>query len=120
MHKLGLAGMAVLLGLSASVQAQEIGGMYQVEGTNLDGSQYTGTARIDVTSSTTCRIEWDTGTTSRGICMVNQNAFAAAYVFENGTIGLVVYELMPSGTLDGVWTIADTAGAGTETLTPIR
>ena len=52
--------------------------------------------------------------------MLNQNAFAAAYAFENGTIGLVVYELMRDGTLDGVWTIADTAGAGTETLTPLQ
>lgn len=120
MHRFGLTGLALLLGLATSVGAQEIGGMYQVEGTNLDGSRYSGTARIDITSSTTCRIHWDTGTSSSGICMINQNAFAAAYAFENGTIGLVVYELIRDGTLDGVWTIADTAGAGTETLTPLQ
>jgi hypothetical protein len=120
MIRLCLICMTFMFSPGSLAQAQTIGGIYHVDGTNLDGSQYTGTARIDVTSSTTCRIEWDAGTSSSGICMVNQNAFAAAYVFENGTIGLVVYELMPNGTLDGVWTIADTAGAGTETLTPIR
>ncbi|MCY0146653.1 hypothetical protein OEG84_02700 [Hoeflea sp. G2-23] len=118
--KSGLAGATMMLMALGSAQAQTIGGSYQVEGTNLDGSSYSGTAQIDVTSATTCRIAWDTGTSSSGICMVNQNAFAAAYVFESGAVGLVVYELMQDGTLDGVWTIADTAGAGTETLTPIE
>ncbi|WP_412048769.1 hypothetical protein ACK6D9_12555 [Hoeflea sp. Naph1] len=52
--------------------------------------------------------------------MVNQNAFASACAFENGAVGLVVYHLMLDETLDGVWTIADTASAGTNTLTPIE
>lgn len=120
MFRLGLIGLALVLGLYTPAQAQTIGGDYQVAGTNLDGSQYSGNARIEVTSSTTCRITWDTGNSSSGICMINQNAFAAAYAFDTGVIGLVVYELLPDGTLDGVWTIADTSGAGTETLTPIQ
>ena len=115
-----IALMTLVVAACAPASAQTIGGTYRVEGTNLDGSRYTGRARIEVTSSTTCRIIWETGTTSSGICMLNRNAFAAAYGFANGTVGLVVYELKRDGVLDGVWTIADTAGAGTETLTPIR
>ncbi len=44
----------ILLCLAASASAQSIGGMYTVEGTNLDGSNYSGTAEIKLTSDTTC------------------------------------------------------------------
>ncbi|WP_102959537.1 hypothetical protein [Mangrovicella endophytica] len=112
---------AALLALAPSAaRAQSVGGTYEVRGTNLDGSAYKGTATIEVTSKTTCRIRWETGSTSNGICMRNDNAFSAAYVFGSGAAGLVVYEMKPDGTLDGLWTIADTDGVGTETLTPIR
>jgi hypothetical protein len=110
---------AAVLSFAAGVaQAQDVGGTYQVNGTNFDGSTYKGTATIEVVTSTTCRIHWETGSTSDGICMRNQNALAAGYAFSNGKIGLVVYEIMPDGTLDGVWTVADQEGAGTEVLTP--
>ena len=110
---------AVLSLATGTVSAQEVGGTYDVNGTNFDGSAYKGTATIEVTTSTTCRIHWETGsTTSDGICMRNQNALAAGYAFSDGKIGLVVYEIMADGTLDGVWTVADQEGAGTEVLTP--
>ncbi len=116
----GLAACLVTWLAALPAQAQSIGGSYRVDGTNIDGSHYGGTAKIEITANTTCRIRWSTGSTSDGICMRNQNAFAAGYVFDSGEIGLVVYEIRPDGTLDGVWTIADTDGAGTEVLTPIR
>ena len=46
-------------------------------------------------------------------------AFSAAYVMGE-TVGLVIYEVLPNGTLEGIWTIADVAGVGTETLVPVR
>jgi hypothetical protein len=95
-------------------------GKYNVEGKNLDGSAYSGTAEITATSETTCRIHWETGgTTSDGICMRNGNAFAAGYVL-NEAVGLVVYRMMDDGSLDGIWTIADQEGVGEEVLTPIK
>lgn len=112
--------MALLGATSLSAGAQTVGGDYRVEGRNFDGSRYTGTARIEVTSATTCRIAWETGTSSSGICMLAENLLAAGYVFDSGTVGLVVYRLNSDGSLDGTWTIADTAGAGSETLTPIH
>ena len=119
MRRAFLGAAALVLGLSSAAFAQNVGGRYEVRGTNLDGSPYSGTAVITRTSNSTCRIRWSTGSVSDGICMLANNSFAAAYRME-GVFGLVVYELRRDGRLDGVWTIADRSGAGTEVLTPIR
>jgi hypothetical protein len=108
-------GMSCLAGIAS---AQEIGGSYAVSGTNHDGSTYGGTAEITLTSETTCEIVWTTGsTTSEGICSRNDDAFAAAYVLED-EVGLVIYKVLPDGTLSGLWTIAGEGGTGTEVLMP--
>lgn len=114
-----LAGMLIAAGVAAQpVLAQSIGGNYAVEGTNLDGSAYSGTAKVTLTSDTTCEIEWKTGgIVSVGICSRNDAAFAAAYVMGD-VMGLVVYKVMEDGTLDGLWTIAGKPGNGTEVLVP--
>ncbi len=112
--------VASLLGLMmvAPAAAQTVNaGKYTVEGTNLDGSAYTGTAEITLASETTCVIEWDTnGTKSSGVCMLNGDAFAAAYVLGDA-LGLIVYKVNGDGTLEGAWTITGKDGSGTETLT---
>lgn len=114
-----LAGVLLGLALGAPVHAQTVNaGTYNVEGTNLDGSAYSGTATITLTSETTCAIEWNTGAvTSNGICMLHDNAFAAAYVLEDA-VGLIVYEVKADGSLEGAWTISGKDGSGSETLTP--
>jgi hypothetical protein len=109
---------ALLAATITTAAAQDVSGSYQVQGTNFDGSPYSGTAEITATSESTCRIEWDTGSISSGICMVNQNAFAAGYVLGD-VVGLVIYEIMPDGSMHGTWTIADSPGVGTETLIPV-
>jgi hypothetical protein len=107
------------IGLISPVQAQTVSaGTYDVEGTNLDGSAYEGTATITLASDTTCGIEWTTGsTTSQGICMLHEDAFAAGYVLDDA-VGLVVYKVRSDGSLHGTWTITGKDGAGTEILTP--
>ena len=102
----------------SSANAQTVSaGTYDVQGTNLDGSAYSGTATITLTSDTTCASEWNTaGTTSQGICMLHDDAFAAGYVLQDA-VGLVVYKVQAGGVLEGVWTITGQDGAGTETLT---
>jgi hypothetical protein len=115
-----LATAAIAACLSTPASAQNLGGRYQVIGKNFNGSPYSGTAEITLTSNNTCRIVWVTGsTTSRGICMRNANAFSAGYVL-NGKVGLVIYELKGDGSLDGLWTIADQTGVGAERLVPMR
>ena len=113
---------SALLGLFmiAPASAQSISGKYAVEGTNPDGSSYRGTVEITPTSDTTCAIDWMTGnTTSQGICSRKGSTFAAAYVL-GGAFGLVVYEVLDDGSLDGIWTIAGQNGSGTEKLTPAK
>lgn len=106
-------GISCLAGMA---YAQDIGGTYAVSGTNHDGSTYGGTAEITLTSETTCEIVWKTGaTTSTGICSRNDDSFAAAYVLEDD-VGLVIYKVLPDGTLNGLWTIAGEGGTGTEVL----
>ena len=113
---IAVAAFAVTLPVLAS--AAEIGGHYRVTGTNFDGSQYSGLAEIVATTPNTCRITWDTGSTAEGICMRNTDAFAAAYAMGDA-IGLVIYQVHPDGVLEGLWTIADQEGVGTEVLTPL-
>jgi hypothetical protein len=117
MKRLALIAVALLCS-TFGVSAQSVGGMYTVNGTNLDGSPYGGTAEIKGISDTTCEIYWTTGgTTSQGICMRNGPAFSAGYVMGD-KVGLVIYQIMDNGTLEGLWTIAGSPGNGTEILTP--
>jgi len=113
--RLGLA--ALLATAPAAATAQSVSGTYTVEGRNFDGSRYRGTAEISVTSKNTCRIVWNVGTVSEGICMRNGTVFAASYG-QGGTTGLVIYEIRPDGRMEGLWTMADRDGVGTETLIP--
>ncbi len=118
--KLAFAASLALLAQSAGALAAEVGGRYSVTGTNFDGSTYTGTAEITVSSNTTCRIVWHiSGSDWKGICMRANDTLAAAYKYKN-TIGLVHYDIKPNGVLDGIWTMADQDGAGTDVLTPQR
>ena len=112
---------AVCLAASVvTVSAEGLGGTYRVSGKSFDGSRYSGTAEIVITSNTTCRISWKIGSEVwRGICMRNGSTFAASYRLGN-SVGLVIYEIDPSGTLEGTWTIADKSGLGSETLTPMK
>ena len=72
------AATALLFAAMTGASAQDLPGKYNVEGKNVDGTPYSGTAEIVATSENTCRIRWETGsTTSEGICMRNGNAFAA-------------------------------------------
>jgi hypothetical protein len=107
------------LSLPAAAQA-DIGGRYQVAGTNLNGTTYSGEAEITLTSDTTCEISWTTGsTTSAGICMRNDDSFSAAYRMGED-VGLVIYKVSDDGAMQGLWTIAGNGGSGTEVLTPIK
>jgi len=118
MKALSVAAIAAI-GWCTAASAQSVGGKYDVNGTNFDGSPYKGTAVITRSSDSTCRIHWQTGSTSDGICMLANKSFAAAYQMGKD-VGLVLYDLWPDGSLKGYWTIADEPGSGTEILTPAR
>ncbi|HVY19564.1 MAG TPA: hypothetical protein VHA70_05735 [Bauldia sp.] len=117
MIRTAIAAAFLAATFATGAMAADVGGKYDVRGTNPDGSKYKGTARIEITSSTTCRITWNVGADSSGICMRNGVALAAGYVLGD-KVGLVIYEIRDDGTLDGIWTVADEDGSGTELLIP--
>jgi hypothetical protein len=120
MLKIITTGIAIAMMAAPTLAQTSIGGHYKVEGTNLNGTTYSGEATITLTSDTTCAIEWVTGsTTSVGICMRNDASFSAAYRMDD-IVGLVIYKVMADGSMNGLWTIANNGGAGTEVLTPMQ
>jgi hypothetical protein len=116
-----LAPAFAFLALAAApAMAQDIGGVYAVSGTNFDGSTYEGTAEIVLLSETTCAITWTTGdTTSQGTCMRRNDTFAAGYDLQ-GKIGLLIYDILNDGSMEGAWTVTGIDGFGTERLTPLN
>ena len=119
MRRLALAFVASAC-LAFPAAAQTVGGAYTVEGKNFDGSPYRGTATISFQNDVSCTIEWVSGSnTSTGICMKNGNMFAAAYE-QQGVFGILSYQILENGVLDGAWTVAGQEGYGVEMLTPAQ
>ena len=115
---LAIAASLALIAFPAA--AQTVGGAYTVEGKNFDGSPYNGTATITFQNDVSCTIEWVSGpNTSTGICMKNGNMFAAAYE-QQGLFGILSYQILEDGRLDGAWTVAGQDGFGVEMLTPAQ
>jgi hypothetical protein len=111
--------LLVATALARPAAAQNLSGRYAIEGSNLTGVAYTGTAEITQTTDTNCRIVWHyKGSESKGICMVNSDLFTAAYPSGDG-VGLLIYRRAGNGILSGVWTEGG-GPLGTETLTPMR
>ena len=101
-----------------TVSAEFHAGTYTVEGTNLNGSPYSGTAEVTLLSDTTCQIVWHTGSTeSWGHCMKVGDYVSAGYIMGEA-IGIIMYLVNEDGSLDGYWTISGQDGSGTEKLTP--
>lgn len=109
--------LAVLAAPALAVEFRE--GTYTVEGTNLNGSPYGGTAEVTLLSDTTCQIVWTTGgQESWGHCMKVGDYVSAGYIMGENTIGVIMYLLQEDGSLDGYWTISGQNGSGTERLIP--
>lgn len=117
-HLIGLLAAALIA--ATPVAAAEVGGRYRAQGTNFDGSPYMSEVEIAITSGTTCAITWVTGASqSSGICMRNGDSFAAAYQLGD-KVGLIIYRMMPDGSMNGLWTLAGVDGNGTEVLIPAQ
>lgn len=113
-----LFAAAILLLATVGAAAADFSGTYEVRGTTLEGDRYGGTAEITMSSADTCRMVWHTGGDAiTGFCMWDGDTLAASYQMD-GDVGLVIYRIREDGALDGVWTIADQNGVGTEVLIP--
>jgi hypothetical protein len=110
-----------LVAFISPASSAEIGGKYKDAGTDLDGSKYSGTADITISSDTNCTIVWHAEGSADidGICMRGPDTLAAAYMF-NGRPFLVLYKLEADGTLGGTYTGTNHNSVGTDILTPER
>jgi hypothetical protein len=110
--------VAVAFATPASSETLRLAARYDVAGTNVDGSSYSGTATVDVISDATFTIRWSIGgSVYTGFGMRLNDTLAATYTL-NGKPGLVMYKVEENGALDGLWAIRGQKGDGTERLTP--
>ncbi|WP_158815923.1 hypothetical protein [Methylocapsa sp. S129] len=102
---------------AATADSLTLASKYKAVGTNPDGSEYSGTATVQIISDTTFAIQWQiAGVAYKGFGMRRDDALAATYTID-GEPGLVIYKVDGNG-LNGLWAIRGRSGNGTERLTP--
>ena len=101
--------------MAAIANAADIAGDYEIVGTNEDGSPYKGALKV-IKHGDVYQFRWDAGKQYDGIGIPNGNAVAVA--FTGGTdgqgCGVVIYQALAGGTLDGKWGYWGVNEMGTE------
>ena len=98
----------------AAAQIRE--GIYDVEGTNPDGSNYTGQFLLQNGPSASWVANWRVGNEQiQGLGLIQSGVLAVSFVV-SGRPGVAVFEVEQDGKLRGSWTTG--GGMGTEMLTP--
>lgn len=112
-----LRALALLMALALPATAQR-SGLYDISGTNPDGSLYTGTLALQQVGLSSFRLTWNVGSnTIEGVGMVS--GLTLAVVFQLGEqTGMGMYDLRPSGELTGTWTVVGSQATGTEVARP--
>lgn len=109
--------LPVLLGAAAPAAAQR-SGLYEVTGTNLDGSSYRGLMELQQVGHSTFHIMWNIGgQLIEGVGMASGLTFVTAFSAADRT-GLGVYEIRPGNVMEGSWTIVGAQTNGTEQVRP--
>lgn len=112
-------GLAVLLALGIVLPAAaQRSGLYDITGTNLDGSTYEGTMQLTQVGAASFRVVWNVGgDIIEGVGMVSGHTFVTAFSVGDQT-GLAIYEIRPGDVLEGVWTLVGAFNTGQETARP--
>jgi len=93
-------------------------GVYEVSGTNLDGSAYSGLAQIRAVGLNSFNIVWRLGNDLiEGVGMASGRTIAVTYG-QAQRPGMGIYTLNPDGSMDGEWTIIGAPAIGRERLVP--
>jgi hypothetical protein len=107
-----------LAGLGISPAAAQRSGIYDVRGTNPDGSEYEGSLVLTQVGATTFRITWTVaGNNIEGVGMISGLMFAVVFQLGEQT-AMGMYELKPDGEMTGTWTVVGSQAIGTETIKP--
>jgi hypothetical protein len=115
MRRLILALGFLLLAAPAMAQRD---GLYDVTGTNLDGTDYTGVAQIRSLGLTSFNILWRINDQIvEGVGMAYGRSIAVAYGLSQRP-GMGIYTLNPDGSMEGEWTIIGAPAVGRERLVP--
>ena len=114
MRRLLLATAFCLATLPAAAQLRD--GVYEVEGTNPNGTTYTGALQLRATPAGTWEALWAVGELRiPGIGIIHAGVLSVAYLVD-GRPGVASYEVRADGKLSGAWSMG--TGMGTEVLTP--
>jgi hypothetical protein len=115
MRRLALTLAMLLLATPALAQRD---GVYEVSGTNLDGSAYTGLAQIRAVGLNSFNIVWRLGNDLvEGVGMASGRTIAVTYG-QAQRPGMGIYTLNPDGSMDGEWTIIGAPAIGRERMVP--
>lgn len=107
-----------ILAAMASPAAAQRAGLYDVTGTNLDGTPYTGQAQIRAAGLSSFVIAWRiSGQVVEGVGFASGRTIAVAYGLSQRP-GLGIYTLNPDGSMDGEWTIVGAPANARERLVP--
>ncbi|MBY0337157.1 MAG: hypothetical protein K2X11_11115 [Acetobacteraceae bacterium] len=102
----------------ASPAAAQRSGVYDVTGTALDGTEYTGTLTLQQVGIASFRILWSIGAdTIEGVGVVSGLTFSTAFQIGDQA-GMAIYEIRPGGVLEGTWTAIGAFTTGRETARP--
>ena len=109
------AGLSLALATPALAQRD---GLYDVTGTNLDGTAYTGQAQIQASGLASFVILWRMGNQIvEGVGFASGRTVAVAYGLAQRP-GIGIYTLNPDGSMDGEWTIIGAPAIARERLVP--
>jgi hypothetical protein len=96
----------------------DISGNYDVTGTNEDGSPYKGALQV-IKHGDVYQFRWNAGRQYDGVGVPNGNVVAVAFTEgqDGKGCGVVNYQVLPDGTLDGKWGYWGVNESGSETAT---
>jgi hypothetical protein len=99
--------------------AIDVSGSYTVNGTNPNGSPYTGTAAIHANGDGSYTMTWTITDTEAysGKGSVSGNIFTVNWT-AGSLLGTATYTIQSDGSMVGTWSTSDGSQSGTETLTP--
>src|SRR5689334_13517369 len=97
----------------ATAQASSIEGHYDVSGTRLDKTAYTGSLTITA-AGPVYTLQWEFGqNTTAGVGILHDDVLSATY--GNGKCGFASYQIQPDGKLVGLWMGVGKQTPGSET-----